>query len=269
MPAFELLLPLGAVGLYLFDSALLLYSNELLLLPRSRGWGFAEGSTLLVAGRRVYLPNPLTPGTPQLRVRWSEADPRQEQEEGGELDRFFRALRPVQYLVMALLVILLALPVELLLYGTGIELLAVIAAFYLVTLATLACIFARRRELRVSGRSFLALCFDSLACAPFAINLVRKLALRRALVGNPIAFAARTFEPAVFSSLIGAVGRRVSEEQQRENGQTPRWSELEAYRSKLAAMASQEIRRLPATHGDPSAGSSAPPEGPGYPPEGK
>lgn len=245
MPAFEVLLPLGAIGLYLFDSVLLLYSNELLLLPRSRRWSFAEGSTLLVAGRRVYLPNPLTPGTPQFRVRWSEADPRQEHEEGGELERFFRALRPVQYLVMALLVILLALPVELLLYGTGIELLAVMAAFYLVTLATLACIFARRRELRVSGRSFLALCFDSLACAPFAINLVRKLTLRRALVGNPIAFAARTFEPAVFSSLLGAVSRRVSEEQQRENGQTPRWSELEAYRSKLAAMT------------------------PGYPPDGK
>ena len=40
-----------------------------------------------------------------------------------ELGRFFQALRPVQYLVNALLVILLVLPVELLLYGTGVELL--------------------------------------------------------------------------------------------------------------------------------------------------
>jgi hypothetical protein len=248
MPAFEVWLPLGAIGLYLFDSTLLLYSNEFLLLRRSTGWGFAESSAFLLAGRRVYFPNPLTPGTPQFRVRWSEADPRQEQAEAGELERFFRALRPVQYLVAALLVILLALPVELLLYGTGIELLVVMAAFYIVTLAALVYIFARRRELRVSGRSLLALCFDSLACAPFAINLVRKLALRRALVGNPIAFAARTFEPAVFSSLIAAVSRRVSEEQQRENGQTPRWSELETYRRRLAAMV---------------------PEAPGYPPDGK
>jgi hypothetical protein len=136
----------------------------------------------------------------------------------------------------------------LLLYGTGIELLVVMAAFYMVTLATLVYIFAWRRELRVSGRSLLALCFDSLACAPFAINLVRKLALRRALVGNPIAFAARTFEPAVFSSLIRAVDTRVSAEQRRESGQTPRWSELESYRRQLAAMV---------------------PEAPGYPPDGK
>jgi hypothetical protein len=216
-----------------------------------------------LAGRRVYLPNPLTPGTPQFRVRWSEADPRQEQEEAGELNRFFQALRPVQFLVGALLVILLALPGVLLLYGTGVELLVVMAAFYLVTLATLAYIFARRRELRVSGRSFAALCFDSLACAPFAINLVRKLALRRTLVGNPIAFAARTFEPAVFSSLIRAVDTRVSAEQQRESGQTARWSELESYRQQLAAMAPEETR------GYPTQGPGARPEEPGYPPDGK
>jgi hypothetical protein len=254
MPAFEVLLPLGAIGLYLFDSTLLLYSNEFLLMHRPGGWGFAESSAFLLAGRRVCIPNPLTPGTPQFRVRWSEADPRQEQEEAGELERFFRALRPVQYLVVALLVILLALPVELFLYGTGIELLAVMAAFYLVTLATLGYIFVRRRELRVSGRSFLTLCFDSLACAPFAINLVRKLALRRALVGNPIAFASRSFEPAVFSSLIRAVDTRVSGEQQREVGQSPRWLELEAYRRQLAGMAP----------GYPPRGASAPPQAPGH-----
>jgi hypothetical protein len=254
IPSFEVWLPLGAIGLYLFDSILLLYSNEFLLLHRSTGWGFAESSAFLLAGRRLYFPNPLTPGTPQFRVRWSEADPRQEQEEAGELDRFFRALRPVQYLVTALLVILLALPVELLLYGTGIELLLVMAAFYIVTLAALVYIFARRRELRVSGRSLLALCFDSLACAPFAINLVRKLALRRALLGNPIAFAAWTFEPAVFCSLIRAVDTRVSAEQRRESGQTPRWSELESYRRQLAAMAPEETRHLPGTGGYPPDG---------------
>jgi hypothetical protein len=249
MPAFEVLLPLGAIGLYLFDATLLLYSNEFMLVRRGGEgggrWSFAESSTLLLAGRRVYFPNPLTPGTPQFRVRWSEADPRQLGEEAGELARFFGALRPVQYLVSVLLIILFTLPVELLLFGTGVELLVVMAAFYLVTLATLGYIFVRRHELRLTGRSFLALCFDSLACAPFAINLVRKLALRRGLAGNPIAFAARTFEPAMFSSLIRAVVARVSEEQQREYGQTARWSELEAYRRQLEAMT------------------------PGYPPDGK
>jgi hypothetical protein len=143
----------------------------------------------------------------------------------------------VQYLVNTLLVILLVLPVELFLFGTGVELLAIMASFYLVIVATLSCIYVRRHELELSDRSFLALCFDSLACAPFAINLARKLALRRGLAGNPISFAAGAFAPGEFSSLIRAVVARINEEQQREDGQTPRWAELEAYRQQLTAMA--------------------------------
>jgi hypothetical protein len=238
MPPFEVLLPLGAIGLYLFDSTLLLYSNELLFACRAGKWSFATGSTQRLSGRRLYLLNPFTPATPQFRVRWSEADTRQEQESRPELDAFLATLGPLRYLVIALWVLLLALPVELLLLGTGIELLALMAAFYVVILAALGYIYARRRELRVSGKSFLALSFDCLACAPFAINLVRKLALRRSLAGNPIDFARRTFEPATFSTLIHAVCQRVRDEQQREYGQTPRWAELEAYGKELAAMQS-------------------------------
>ena len=237
MPPFEVLLPLGAIGLYLFDSTLLLYSNELLFARRAGKWTFAASSALLLAGRRVWLLNPFTPATPQFRVRWSEADSRQEQESPEELESFHAALGPLRYCAVALGLLLLALPAELLLLGTGIELLALMAAFYGVILAALGYVYAHRRELRVSGKSFLALSFDCLACAPFAVNLVRKLALRRSLVGNPIEFAYRSFEPEAFSTLIQAVCDRVSDEQQREYGQTPRWAELEAYRKELIAMA--------------------------------
>jgi len=237
MPPFEVLLPVGAIGLYLFDSTLLLYSNELLFARRGGRWSFAMSSELLLAGRRVCLLNPFTPATPQFKVRWSEADTRQEQESREELDEFLAALTPLQYLVIFLWVLLLALPAELFLVGTGVELLALMAAFYAVVLVALGFIYARRRELRVSGKLFLALSFDSLACAPFAINLVRKLALRRSLAGNPLDFAHGSFEPATFSALIQAVCGRVSDEQQREYGQTPKWEELEAYRTTLIALA--------------------------------
>ena len=242
MPPFEVLLPLGAIGLYLFDSTLLLYSNELLFARRAGRWTFATSCELFLGGRRVCFLNPFTPATPQFRVRWSEADTREEQESPVELDSFLAALGPLRYFVMALWLLLLALPAELVLWGTGIELLALMAAFYGVILAALGYIYACRRELRVAGKSFLALSFDSLACAPFAVNLVRKLALRRSLAGNPIEFARRTFEPATFSALIHAVCRRVSDEQQREYGQTPRWIELEAYRKELIAMESSGAR---------------------------
>ena len=236
MTSFEVWLPVGAIGLYLFDSILWLYSNELIFQNRGGKWICAGIPAFLVAGRRVCFPNPLTPGTPQFKVRWSDSDRRSEQESAAELDEFFRALRPVKYLATTLLVILLILPVELLLFGTGTELLVLMAAFYLLIVVTLICIFRRRRELRLTGRAFAALCFDSLACSPFAVNLVRKLSLRRSLAGNPIAFASKSFEPAALARLIEGVTSRVREEQVREAGQTARWQELEAYRRQLEAM---------------------------------
>ncbi len=203
MTSFEVWLPLGALALYLFDSTQWLYANELIFLHGGGKWRCAQIPAFLVSGRRVYFPNPLAPATPLFKVRWSESDQRHELEDARELGRFFQALRPVQYLVNTLLVILLVLPVELLLYGTGVELLVVMALFYLVILVALVVIYRRRGELRLTGRAFAALCFDALACAPFAINLVRKLALRRSLAGNPIAFATEAFEPAG----VGQFGR--------------------------------------------------------------
>jgi len=231
---------LGAIGLYLFDSILWLYSNELIFQHRGGKWICAGIPALLLAGRRVYFPNPLNPGTPQFKVRWSESDRRMEQEGTAELDEFFRALLPIKYLVNTLLVILLILPVELLLFGTGTELLVLMAAFYLVIVVALVCIFERRRQLRLTGRAFAALCFDSLACSPFAVNLVRKLSLRRSLAGNPVAFAARTFEPAALVRLVEGVTGRVREEQVREAAQTARWQELETYRQQLEAMVADQ-----------------------------
>jgi hypothetical protein len=245
MTSFEVWLPLGALGLYLFDSILWLYSNELPFLRGVGGWRAAQVPAVLVAGRRVYIPNPLTPGVALFKVRWSDSDERGEHKETGELERFLRALRPVQYLVNALLVILLVLPVELLLYGAGVKLLVLMAAFYLVIVVALVVVYVRRRELLLSGRSFAALCFDSLACAPFAVNLVRKLTLRRSLAGNPISFAVRSFEPAALRGLIESVSARVAQEQLREDPQSPRWAELEAFRQRLTATVAERAQQGP------------------------
>jgi hypothetical protein len=236
MTSFEVWLPLGALALYLFDSTQWLYANELIFLHGGGKWRCARIPAFLVSGRRVFLPSPLTPGTPQFRVRWSQSDQRGQREDTAALACFFQALRPVQYLVNTLLVILLVLPVELLLFGTGVELLALMAAFYLVIIGTLVVVYVRRRELGLTGRAFAALSFDALACSPFAINLVRKIALRRSLVGNPIEFAAGAFAPAALAGLIDAVTVRVKEDQLREDSHSPRWEELEAYQQKLNAL---------------------------------
>jgi hypothetical protein len=241
MTSFEVWLPLGALALYLFDSIQWLYANELIFLQVGGKWRCAQIPAFLISGRRVYLPNPLAPGTPQFKVRWSEADQRDAREDTAALAAFFRALRPVRYLVNTLLVILLVLPVELLLFGTGIELLALMAAFYLVIIGALVVVYVRRRELGLTGRAFAALSFDALACSPFAINLVRKLALRRSLAGNPIDFAAGAFEPAALGGLFAVVTARVEKDQLREDPHSPRWQVLESYRQQLSEKARRRV----------------------------
>jgi hypothetical protein len=239
MPPFEVLLPIGAIGLYLFDSVLLLYSNEVLFVHHLAGgrgrWGFVMSSALLLGGRRLCFVNPFTPAIPQFRVKWSEADTRQERESLDELHAFFAALRPVQYLVAVLWVLLAALPVEIAVLGTGPELLVLMASFYLVIVVMLVYVYVRRGALRLSSKAFAAVAFDALACSPFAVNLARKLAMRRSLAGNPIEFASQSFDAPAFAALIAAVSARVGEEQQREFGETTRRAELERYRQELVA----------------------------------
>jgi len=236
MTSFEVWLPMGAVALYLFDSIQWLYSNELLFLRSGRGWQVRQSWPLVVAGNRLFLPNPLAPGIALFKVRWSESDPRRQQEDPAQLERFLRALRPVKFLVGLLLGLLLALPAVLFLYGTDVQLLALMAAFYGVILVALGYIFTQRQVLLLTGRAFAHVCFDCLACAPFAINLVRKLSLRRTLVGNPLTLAGECFEPAEFDRLIDVIAARVAADLLREHELTARHRELAEFREQLRAM---------------------------------
>ncbi|MFX6230632.1 hypothetical protein ABTF44_21795, partial [Acinetobacter baumannii] len=81
--------------------------------------------------------------------------------------------------------------------------------FYAVILVALSFVYARRGDLGLSGKAFAAVAFDAITCSPFAVNLVRKLCLRRSLAGNPVLFARAHFDAVTFSSLIDAISRRV------------------------------------------------------------
>src|SRR4051794_6198312 len=172
---FEWLLPLGAVAFYLFDSGSLLYGNELMIELRGRHSRVSSGSRLMIAGRRLYLPNPLTPHALLLQVRWSSTDARGEQPAACEtLSReFVQGLRPVRWIMSLLAVLLfLVLPLVSMLYGAGAVLLGIFAVAYLLVIAALGTVWARRKVLAVASRRFVGLAFESLACIPFALNLV-------------------------------------------------------------------------------------------------
>jgi hypothetical protein len=205
----ELWLPIGAAAFYLYDSCCLLWQNEL-VYTRGNRWRVHGGSELRIAARRVFLPNPLLPWRPQFLVRWSVDDPRTAA--GDEPAALMQALRPVGVINQLQLVLLLALPLVAWTLGAGLLLLALFALFYVFSLVALALLWWRRGPAGLQARAFWLLALDALACAPFAVNLVRKVSMRHGIAGDPLRFAARQLDPAARDTTRQIIAARLKEE---------------------------------------------------------
>jgi hypothetical protein len=107
------------------------------------------------------------------------------------------------------------------------------AGYYLLVLFALGFMLSRRAALRLSGAACASLAFDALACAPFAINLVRKIALRTRLEGDPVAFAAAHFAPADRAALRALLARKLEEAQAGEQPPPERRAQIAALLDKL------------------------------------
>lgn len=233
MPSFEILLPLGAIGFYLYDSVLMLYGNELALERGRRGWQASIGLAMQFGRRRPFVPNPLRPGGLLFRVRW---DRYSMVAEGDALDpaALHDALAPLRRIVtlQALLMFVVLPPVSVLL-GAGRLLLAVFLLYYLLTLASLAILVARRRALHVSARQTAWLSLESLLCAPFAANLVRKVSLARSDELDWLETARRGFSPDARDRALREVETRIAELLVVEEPGSPGSDRLESIRQTL------------------------------------
>ena len=207
----ELWLPIGAAAFYLYDSCCLLWHNELMFTRARARWLVHGGSELRLSGRRLYLPNPLLPLRPQFQVQWSLADTRAEPAES--CAPLLQALVPIGVINQLQLLLLLALPAISWTLGASIVLLALFALFYLLTLAALVLVWRRRSACGIQTRAFWLLALDVLACAPFAVNMVRKISMRHGIAGNPLLFAAANFDPATRDIMQKLIDARVREEQ--------------------------------------------------------
>src|SRR5258706_16411317 len=71
------------IGLYLYDSTLLLYCNEGVLTPRGKAdWSVGFGSDhARILGKEVFIPNPFLPHRPLFRLSWRWEGNSSEEEE--------------------------------------------------------------------------------------------------------------------------------------------------------------------------------------------
>lgn len=237
MPADSWLLA-GIVAFYLYDAAMRLHVDELVAWPRRGGWAATTGGDVQWRGGYLFLPSPWTPWRPLLRLSWMRAPDSAPQAAIAQVQALREALRPLQVGVMLMaLLLFVALPVLLFAWRHALGLLALVGAVYLLSTAMVVYLARRRDALGLSRGAVWSIAIDTLACPPFALNVVRKVALRQALAVDGLAFAIATLPEASLRRLRPHLLARLDLVRDFTPGDSDRLVELDACRTRILEIA--------------------------------
>lgn len=231
----EVILVLGALALYLQDSALLLHYDEVAFLQTRKGWTTSAGADTSWAGRHLLLPNPLTPTRAVFRGNWLPQPHPDDHEHWPGLRHFVAALEALKPACHAMFVLLfVALPLLLWRYPHPLALLALVALIYLCAAVLAGQMWRYRRVLELDRRKVLAWGFEALACPPLAINMVRRICLRRGLPTDPVRAATHHLcTTAGARRLRGQIDRRLSDALSLSSESDPQYPALHACRQRI------------------------------------
>jgi hypothetical protein len=168
-----------AVLLYLYDSTALLYANEAILSCERGGvWRVSTGwSGILVAGRKVCVLNPLTPYAACAKLRWDPSASGSTQFDETWSTELPKLKVATPWVLAAAFALLVLLPVGLFTPAGVYATLPFVGMLYISILVALV-VLRRCGLLRaLSPLKFAGLVFECLACPPFGVNLIRRVAL--------------------------------------------------------------------------------------------
>ena len=230
----EVLLMVLAIGLYLYDSALLLHVNEGVILPkRGGGWLVRFGSSnVCLMGKELYLPSPFSPHRPAFRLLWDLPSKPMEVQSAWEARReLFKAVVPLVWAMAFALFVLLPLGLFSRL-GDRMVLLAIVV-LYLNIAGALSWLGMHRKQLGMSIRHFGVLAFELLVCPPFAVNVIRRVSLEMPVDDDLMVVARQLQAPADWSATRERFIARLDEEIDAEDENSTRIALLRDSRKKL------------------------------------
>lgn len=233
----EILLVAAMAGLYLYDSARLLHSNEGVLAATLGGrWSLHFGAEhYTLRGKEPFLPNPLLPHRPAFPLRWKQqlvaATPAAQRWTPPPFAPY-KVLAPFVWLMALALFGLI--PAGLFSRYGNVAIAAGILLFYGTALLALAYIWFKRAALKLTGRQVGALAFESLTCPPFALNLVRHISWRAAPSEELVSAARRLLRKDDWTGTLPAVIKRIDNAIEWESEGTPRAQALTEYQAALS-----------------------------------
>jgi hypothetical protein len=175
----DVLLLLVAVTLYIVDLARLLHINELLFVTGKTGSSFrVPGNQMEIARRYLMIVRPYDPTAALLGYTWPGTVTTGviESLHGEAFSELLdKLLVPLLICTALLPQIFLALPLLYLFGETSLPMLVMLLAIYLQILFLTLWMIIRRKRMNLKLGTCLSLCFESIICIPYAINLYRKL----------------------------------------------------------------------------------------------
>jgi len=211
MPDLQVALPVGAAAFYVYDSLLLLFDNDVVFVKAGRKWASMQGSDIVIMGKRLAAPGFMAPWAFVLRSSWSAtgepAPPTVLEPE--RMATVLSALLPLRILCSLLLFLLVVgLPAAALSEAAPLAMLIVFAAYYLLVVSGLVFLVLARRRLSLDGKALLLMVVDALACAPFAVNLVRKVTMHSLPLKDALAFSRSHCDADAYRRLSEQITRR-------------------------------------------------------------
>ncbi len=232
-PSAEVLLMLAIVGLYIYDSALLLYCNEGVLSPKRRdSWRVGLGSANFgVSGKGLFVPNPLLMHRPLFRLSWRFEGSKTTEPWKPPRNAFFTLVPMVWSIAVSLFILIplgfftrlgdrILFPALLLLFGN-----IFIALFW---------IWLNRATFNLSMHRFAGLAFESVICRPFSLNLIRHLSLNIPVVEDLVYVAKRLQAPSDWNETRAALQARLDSELDIEDPESERFKLLKERRQMLS-----------------------------------
>lgn len=230
----EVLLMVAIIGLYLYDSAQLLYCNEAVLIPRRQGaWIIDFGSeNLSVIGKELYISNPFLIHRPLFRLSW-KFESSDEVVEPWEPPHGIFA--PLGLLVWNMAIALfIFLPLGLFTRLGDLILLPALLLLFSSILVALAWIWFHRTTFHLSTKRFAELAFESIICPPFAINLLRHVAMAIPVREDLVSAGRRLQNSSDWSQTRSQLIMRLANEIEFEDTESDRYRLLQERRRQLA-----------------------------------
>lgn len=222
---------------YLYDSSVLLYSNEAILTcDGARRWSATTGTGLVFAGRALQVLNPFTPYRPSFRLHWDFGTLESEPTDLGWSERAGEFLSLAWVSVTGGIALFIVLPLGLF---TDLGEYAVIPALFLLYGSILLALIRLRRSANhasMSRKRFWALAFECVACPPFGVNMVRHVTLADR-IAEPLPLAAvRLLDARRWAELRDICVSRVDAALQRLGDDSAEKAILEAQKQRLSAL---------------------------------